>query len=163
MVSLCYAFHHHIGIFVLLVLFSAWIARVQPGPSWWDELSTRLVASTRNILKKMFYVIPFIAVANGLVWTIADVVTDIRYPYAAPRATAKFIKQHQLDRVPIFASWTLVQRGKNEFFQEIFHVNFEFSKYISKVLHFLDLTKLKIIHPNHPHQFLSRWGLVYTP
>ncbi len=122
-VAFCYAYHHHIGIFVLLVLFSAWIARAQPGPSWWDELSPRLVPSTRNVLKKTFYVILFIAIGTGLVWTAADMVADIRYPFSASRDTAKFIKQHHLDRVPLFASWTLVKKGENEFFQEIFHVN----------------------------------------
>ena len=123
MVSLCYAFHHHIGIFVLLVLFISWISLDCPGKSKWDDWATRLSQETQTVLKKTFFSILVIAVVTGLTWTAADMAVDIREPFAAARASAKFIRQHRLDRAPIFAAWTLIAQTDGQFFQEIFHVS----------------------------------------
>lgn len=117
--SVVYAYSHHIGIGLLLIVFWLWITcQAEAIPAKAIHLSQR----DRDTLQSGMILAVCLALTISLFWSISSCVLDMQTSYAVGRNEAAFIAEHGLDERRIMTAWeSRLDKDGNVIFNDIHH------------------------------------------
>ncbi|MBR5320775.1 MAG: hypothetical protein IKU41_02925 [Clostridia bacterium] len=109
--SLVYLCTHHIGIFMLFVLFWVWVSASEK-----DIVKTevKITKGYGKVLKSFATIFLCVGLIVSLTQTVTSCIADITSSYAIGRSEAKFIKENGLDKYNIMAAWKVVKDDDGE-------------------------------------------------
>lgn len=97
-----YACSHHEGIAVLLLIFWGWINIEENEAEQKQALDIWLM---KKRIRKKGVVVVAILLVIPIYWSVASSVAEINYTYGYGRDAAKFIKESNIEKLPMMTSW----------------------------------------------------------